>query len=346
MNISTVLIFALGLLLLIFGGSFFVDGACGIARRFGLSELLIGATVVSVGTTLPEVLVSASAAASGAGEIAYGNAIGSIICNTALIAAITIAIRPSAVDKNTLKIPTAFFFIAAFIYSLVSYISGEFTRTVGIILLLIFVVYMIYTVLSMRKSTVPNEEIGASFKKESTKLPFHLEVKEQLLGRRTSVVREILMLTLGAITVAFGADFLVDSATKIANAIGVPQTVISLTVVALGTSLPELITALTALIKGHSSLSLGNIIGANLLNLVFVSGVSIAISPFSLPTSTVLFNRNASLVLDIPLMLLVMLILTVPTLIKSKLSRAQGVTLLMLYGLFLAVQVIFVMPAT
>ena len=108
-----VLLFILGLILLIKGGDWFVDGATGIAHRFHVPELLIGATVVSIGTTLPEVMVSATSAVSGHGEIAYGNAIGSIICNTALIAALTIAIRPSRVDRNTLKTPVIFFFAAA-----------------------------------------------------------------------------------------------------------------------------------------------------------------------------------------------------------------------------------------
>lgn len=111
-----VLLFALGLLLLIKGGDWFVEGATGIAHRFGVPELLIGATVVSIGTTLPEVMVSATSAVGGHGELAYGNAIGSVICNTALIAALTIAIRPSKVDRKSLGTPVVFFFLAAAIY--------------------------------------------------------------------------------------------------------------------------------------------------------------------------------------------------------------------------------------
>ena len=130
-----VILFIIGLLCLIKGGDWFVDGATGIARRFHLPELLIGATVVSIGTTLPEVMVSTSAALTGHGEIAYGNAIGSVICNTALIAALTIAIRPCLVDRKALRTPVLFFFAAAVIYAGVAYTTGYFSRAIGVIML-------------------------------------------------------------------------------------------------------------------------------------------------------------------------------------------------------------------
>ena len=130
-----VLLFIVGLLFLIKGGDWFVDGASSLARRFHLPELLIGATVVSIGTTLPEVMVSTMSALSGHGEIAYGNAIGSVICNAALIAAITIAVRPGKVDPKSLRTPVAFFFVAAAFYAGVAYTTGSFTRPVGLILL-------------------------------------------------------------------------------------------------------------------------------------------------------------------------------------------------------------------
>ena len=142
-----VLLFIVGLLFLIKGGDWFVDGASALARRFHLPELLIGATVVSIGTTLPEVMVSTMSAVSGHGEIAYGNAIGSVICNSALIAAITIAVRPGKVDPKTLKTPVIFFFIAAAIYCVAAYGFGEFTRPMGFIMLAMFVAYMVATFL-------------------------------------------------------------------------------------------------------------------------------------------------------------------------------------------------------
>ena len=159
-----VLLFTAGLLCLIKGGDWFVDGATGIARRFHLPELLIGATVVSIGTTLPEVMVSTTSALSGHGEIAYGNAIGSVICNASLIAAITIAVRPGRVDRAALRTPVLFFFAAAVLYAATAYTAGYFGRPVGIALLVIFVVYMAATVLQMKKSPAsgPDEDAPAS----------------------------------------------------------------------------------------------------------------------------------------------------------------------------------------
>jgi cation:H+ antiporter len=148
----------------------------------------------------------------------------------------------------------------------------------------------------------------------------------------------ILFLIVGAALIAVGAKLLVDNGTKIAQALGVPESVIALTFVALGTSLPELVTAIVSLVKGHSDLSLGNVIGANVFNLVLVSGVCVTLAPFDVPQSAVLFGRNASLVLEIPLMIAVMLLLTLPALLRGKLSRAQGILLLLIYAAFCAVQ--------
>ena len=314
-----VLLFTAGLLCLIKGGDWFVDGATGIARRFHLPELLIGATVVSIGTTLPEVMVSTTSALSGHGEIAYGNAIGSVICNTALIAAITLAVRPGKVDRAALRTPVIFFFTAAAVYAGTAYITGYFSRTIGIILLALFILYMLLTVIQIK-----NAPAGAPAEEE--------EVKENPLAK------DLLLLVIGAVLIAAGANLLVENGTLIAQALGVPESVIALTFVALGTSLPELVTAVTSLIKGHSALSLGNVIGANLFNLVLVSGVSVTLAPFPIPQSATIAGYNASLVLDIPVMLAVMLFLTVPALVRGKLSRLQGFILLAVYAAFCVVQ--------
>ena len=145
---DTILLFVFGLILLIKGGDWFVDGATKIARRFKIPEIIVGATVVSIGTTLPEVMVSVSGALGGQGTMAYGNAIGSIICNASLIAALTIAIKPGKVDTKTLIIPTIFFFSSALIYVISAYVFGYFYRWIGILLLLVFLAYMVLTVRS------------------------------------------------------------------------------------------------------------------------------------------------------------------------------------------------------
>ena len=314
-----VLLFILGLLCLIKGGDWFVDGAIGLARRFHVPEILIGATVVSIGTTLPEVMVSAAGALEGHGQIAYGNAIGSVICNTALISALTIAVRPGKTDPKSLKLPVMFFFAAAFLFSGVAYTTGQFTRPVGLVLLSMFVIYMVLSVYTLKKNPAPAETAEA-------------EEEDMPLGK------SILLLVIGAVLIAVGARLLVDNGTLIAEALGVPESVIALTFVALGTSLPELVTAITSLAKGHGSLSLGNVIGANLFNLVLVSGLSMTLNPFGIPEGSKIGGISASLVLDIPVMLFVMALMALPALIKGKLYRAQGIILLLVYAAFCVIQ--------
>ena len=307
----SVFLFIIGLVLLIKGGDWFVDAASSIAHRFHMPELLIGATVVSIGTTLPEVMVSAQGAMAGSGSIAFGNAIGSIICNTSLIAAITLVAKPAKVDRKTLILPTAAFFIAVAFYCFNAYAFGGFSRISGLILLGMFAVYMVVTVMQMKKNPVASDEDTQA--EEST----------------GSLTHDVIMLVVGALVIALGARLLVDNAQILATAIGVPESVIALTLVALGTSLPELVTAITSLMKGCGALSLGNIIGANLFNLVLVSGTAITISPFDLSTAS-----STSMTVDIPLMLAVMLFMTMPALIRQKLSRWQGVILLTTYAAY------------
>lgn len=318
-----VLLFIVGFICLIKGGDWFVDGAAGIAKRFNMPEILVGATVVSIGTTLPEVMVSASSAVMGHGEIAYGNAIGSIICNTALIAALTIAIKPSDVERKSLVLPTFFFFTAAVFYSAIAYFAGFFSRITGVMLLLMFVIYMVLTV---------RQAIGSDAGTESNVKPAGSEEKNEPIWKL------ILLIIIGAALIAVGADLLVDNGTIIAAALGVPESVIALTIVALGTSLPELVTAITSLAKGYGALSLGNVIGANLFNLVLVSGISCTLSPFAVPVGKKIAGIPASLVVEIPLMMAVMAFVTVPALIRGKLSRIQGIILLIVYASFCVFQ--------
>ena len=321
--IQAVILFCIGLVLLIKGGDWFVDGAVGVAHKYRLPEILIGATIVSIGTTIPEVMVSSIAAAAGQSQTAYGNAIGSCICNTALIAAVTIAAKSvQEIDAKAFRTPIIFFFIAAIFYSAVAYITCEFSRLIGILLLAIFVIYMVITV---RQAL--NNRVSVKVEEE--------EQEEKPMWKN------ILFLIGGAAIIAVGANLLVNNGQIIAKGLGVPESVIALTFIALGTSLPELVTAITSLVKGHSSLSLGNIIGANLFNLVFVSGMAITINPFKVPSEKLIAGQNASLVVDIPVMFATMLLLTVPTLISKKLRRYQGIVLLLIYFTYVLFQFFF-----
>ena len=318
----TLAMFAIGVLLLIKGGDWFVDSAVGIAKKFHVPEIIIGATVVSIGTTLPEVMVSATAAVGGNGAIAYGNAIGSIICNTALIAALTIAIRPAPVNRKAITMPVLFFFISAAIYVVAAYVFQRFDRWMGIVMLIVFGVYMTLTIREGFKNPVQEA---------------HKEESEEA----GSFLKDLVMLIVSAALIAVGAELLEGSSVTLAeDYLHIPTEVVGVTVVALCTSLPELVTAITALAKGHGALSLGNIIGANIFNLVLVSGMAVTLAPFKVPAGSVLFGMNASLLLEIPLMIGVMALMTLPALTKKKLFRWQGITLLSIYVAFVTLQVL------
>ncbi len=371
----SVVLFAVGLVLLIKGGDWFVDGATGIAKRFNLPDIVVGATVVSIGTTLPEVMVSTTGALQGSGAMAYGNAIGSIICNTALIAAISITCNPGPVNVKSMKTPVIFFFCSAALYCLASYILGEFPRWMGFVMLGIFVVYTVLTVRNGLKNPdsaaeEEEEEEAADAKGLWTEVALlavcaaviavlsnlvtgllmfvafaaytfvkHRGMKKAA-GEGKQLWEELLMLVIGAAVIAVGADFLVEHGQVIALGLGVPATVVALLFVALGTSLPELVTTITSLKKGRASLGVGNVIGANVFNLVLVSGVAVSLAPFEVPCENFLLDTglNMSLVFEIPVMLGVMCLMTLPALATKKLGRWQGIALLGIYAAFVVCQ--------
>jgi len=301
--------------------------------------------------------------------------IGSIICNTALIAAISITCNPGPVNVKSMKTPVIFFFCSAALYCLASYILGEFPRWMGFVMLGIFVVYTVLTVRNGLKNPDSaaedeEEEEAADAKGLWTEVAL-LAVCAAVIAVLSNVVtgllmfvafaaytfvknrgmkkpagtdkqlwEELLMLVIGAAVIAVGADFLVEHGQVIALGLGVPATVVALLFVALGTSLPELVTTITSLKKGRASLGVGNVIGANVFNLVLVSGVAVSLAPFDVPCENFLLDTglNMSLVFEIPVMLGVMCLMTIPALLRKKLSRWQGIALLGIYVAFVICQ--------
>lgn len=295
------LLFALGLVLIIKGGDEFVTAAVSIARRIGMSELVIGATIVSLGTTLPEVLVSTLAGLSGSADIAVGNAVGSIICNTSFIAALVLLFAKPELDRHLLSWRALYFFGALGLLYVVSAVSGGVSRPVGIALIFLFGVY---TWLSSRQRKNADRE----------------EAPEEPLGKA------VLILIVTAICLFFGAKLLVDNGIEIARAIGVPERFIASTIIALGTSLPELMTAIISIRIGMGALSVGNVIGANILNILCVIGIPAAIAGIAV--------SPAAVAVDIPYAALVMLIMTLPPALTGRTYRLQGVALLGCYAAY------------
>lgn len=353
-----IVLFLIGFVLVIFGGNFFVDAAVRIAKKFKMSDILIGATIVSIGTTLPELLTSSLAAAEGFSDMAAGNAIGSVICNTALIAALVQAIRPSKFDYPDFRRGMLVFFVAVAVFAVFAYVFKGVNLYTGIILTALFVFYLVFNVLMARRkqkqlANAPLAEFGdpAETREKADDTTLNDETAEPQTGVRAKIsaiktsvsasrvehptlftVLDFVILVASAAILYFGTRLLIDNGVKLAESVGISQKVISITLIAIGTSLPELVTAVTALIKKHSALSLGNIIGANTLNILLVVGVSAIIHPIAMESSW--------LYIDLPVMAAVTLIFALPALFKKKMYRWQGFLLLAGYIAYTAYLII------
>lgn len=305
--VKAVILFVIGLILICLGGDRLVDAAVAIAKKLGIPQIVVGATIVSLGTTLPEILVSATAAFDGSAAIAAGNAFGSIICNTALIAGLSQTIRPvRKVETAPLRWRVIFYFAVLIGLEMCGFLTGAFGRLIGVMLLVLFIVYAYLNVIRA------SSEGGSEGETEN--------------ADEVSIPLQMIILAVCAACLFVGANLLVDNGILIAEAVGVPQRVIAVTFIALGTSLPELMTSVMSLVKGYGNVGLGNVIGANLLNMLLVIGIPSTIAGIPLEQSTVK--------VDMPLAFLVMAILVVPILIRKKSSRVQGIALLGIYAVY------------
>ena len=297
------ILFICGLVLIVKGGDLFVDSAVWIAEVSGIPKFIIGATVVSFATTLPELLVSAIGAARGSNAIAIGNAVGSVTANTGLIMAVSIICIPAAVSRKTYSVKSVLL-LAATVILFAASACGRFPVWGSSLLLGIFAASVYESVTSAKAAA------GATDKAEIEK---------------GSIPANILKFIIGAAGIVIGADFLVSSATEGAAALGVSEAVISATVVAVGTSLPELVTTVTAIVKRQSPLSVGNIIGANLIDIAVILPVCSFIS------GQKLYSCPQNVFLDLPVCLAVLIIAIIPMLIKGRFYRVQGAALLAVY---------------
>ena len=249
-------ILVLGFVMLVKGADWFVDGSSGIARKFGIPQLVIGLTIVAMGTSAPEAAVSITAAFKGSADITIGNIVGSNILNILIILGLSSVITSIAVAKSTIKIDTPFM-IAITGLLLVLGLDGKIGLLDGIILLGAFVGYLSYLFVTAKKNKEEADE----------------ETKE------LSLIKALLWTVIGLVLIVLGSDFTVDAATRIAKVLGLSERFIGLTIVALGTSLPELFTSVTAARKGNADIAIGNIVGSNIFNILFVVGLSATIIP-------------------------------------------------------------------
>ena len=307
--ILTVLLFILGLVLIIIAGDRFVDAAVAIAKASGISDIVIGATIVSLGTTLPEILVSTTASFTGSADIAVGNAFGSIICNTALIAGLVMLVRPEKnADRKSISWRIVIFYVAVAVCFIFGLRTGRYGTAVGIVLVGIFAVYALVSILSR---TSGESEGGPG-------------------AQQISIPKNVIILIVCAAMLFVGARLLVTQGTKLALALGVPERVFAVTFIALGTSLPELVTAISSLVKGHADVSIGNILGANLLNLLLVIGIPSLLAGIT-PSA-------AALTTDLPIAAAAMAVLALPLIVFRRGYRAQGALLLAGYIVYTITQ--------
>ncbi|MGI6703682.1 MAG: calcium/sodium antiporter [Clostridia bacterium] len=304
------IMFLLGLVMLLKGGDWFVDASVWTARVTGLPEVIIGATIVSIATTLPELFVSIIASYEGHPDIAIGNALGSVICNTGLILGVTTLISPSRIINPRIFCLNGLLLAAYGLFFCYLAADGMIGKTDSALLLMLFAVYILTNIM-----VIKYKKTDAGHREEISTRPCLQDT-----------VKNLAKFLVGITLVLLGANMLVEYGSAIALHVGVPERVISLTLIALGTSLPELVTAFSALIKGHKFISMGNIVGANILNLSFVMGASSYFADIQV--------KPHMLYLDLPVTVLFIALLFVPCLIKKKTSRPQSALMVSIYAAY------------
>lgn len=300
-------ILVFGFLLLVKGADFFVDGSSKIAKKFGIPELIIGLTIVAMGTSAPETAVSIAAALKGTADISIGNVVGSNILNILIILGISATIRTVKVGKTTIKYEIPFMIAISALLLLLG-LDGTIDFKDGIILWLLFIAYLTYLIIMAKKDKQKKEK------------------------KSKIILWQAILTTLGGLAlIIVGSDISVDAASKIARYAGLSERFIGLTIVALGTSLPELVTSVTAAFKGNNDIAIGNIVGSNIFNILFVIGTSSLILPITFAST---FKIDALVMIGAALMLFIC------SLKKQELNRFSGILMLLSYVLYFIIVLI------
>jgi len=321
--VITIGLLVLGIILIVKGGDVFVDAATWMAEVSGIPKFIIGATVVSVATTLPELFVSVIAASQGKVDMSIGNAVGSVTANIGLIMALSLIFIPMAIKRKDYAVKVSLMMGAALLL-VVFGSGGSFGIVPSVLFICLFAVNVAENIISAKRA------MGTPDPKDTS------ELDDSLNTTRRTVAVNIAKFILGAAAIVWGADLLVDNGSKLATIMGVPERIISVTIIAIGTSLPELVTTVTAIIKKQGNLSVGNIIGANIIDLTLIMPVCALVSGGALPVT-----RQVGSV-DLPACLVVGAIAVIPTMISKKFSRWQGFVLIAVYIAYVVITTVIV----
>lgn len=290
-------LFIAGILLIVKGGDFFVDAAVAIARASGVPPFIIGATIVSLATTLPEIIVSTISASEGKVDMAIANAIGSVSANTGLVLALSMILAPFVMKRRQFVFKGVLYIVLLASLLMLS-LSGQLTLMSSLVLLFIFALFVFENIREARAAPEPSEDLSLS---------------------GSDWLKYAGLFVAGAIGIVLGSRLLVDNGSELALLLGIPEKVVALTAIAIGTCLPELVTAVSAIRKGHGSLSVGNVLGANIIDMALILPLCAAVRGGALPVSA------QNLMIDLPACLIVAAVVIIPSLVTQKFSRWQGV---------------------
>ena len=312
-----ILLIALGFVLLVKGADFLVDGASGVAKRFHIPEIIIGLTIVSIGTSMPELFVSITSALDGYSDMAIGNIIGSNLSNLLLILGLSATIKPVVFQKETRLYEIPMCLLVSIVFLILANIGNSISRIDAIILIALFIGFICYTIM-MAKKGEDFDEISEEEKQRSAEE-----------GKKRKIIVNIIYIIVGIIALKIGGDLVVEHSEKIAKMFNVSDKIIGLTIVAIGTSLPELVTSVTAALKKNSDIAIGNIIGSNIFNMLLIIGAAAAISPMN-------YNTSYNLQMGILIVATIVLGIFPYTDRKDEMTISNGITYLMLYALYMA----------
>ena len=313
--ILSLILIILGFIFLIKGADLLVDGSSNIAKKFHIPEIVIGLTIVSIGTSMPELFISITSAINGYSDMAIGNVIGSSISNLLLILGISTIIKPIKFKRETRLIEIPLCLCVSIIFIVICNIGQNVTRIDGIILIFMFIFFILYTIIMSFK--------GEKFDRED-----YITVEEQKNTNKGSALKNIAFIVLGLTALKIGGDLTVDNSVNIAKTLGLSEKIISITILAIGTSLPELVTSVSASIKGESDIAIGNILGSNIFNMLLVIGTSSLINPI---TYNAIYNKDMIILLVSTSLLILFSILPQ----NNEMNRTNGVIYCILYIVYM-----------